>query len=71
MWHPSLEWTWKWVLRLVLPIVTYMLGQVVYWLWFDNVQHHNPELTLAGSIMLAFVTAVVGLWALAAWLTLD
>jgi hypothetical protein len=61
----------RWILRLALPILVYLSGQVLYWIWFDNV-YGPPDLGgfLAG-IPLAIVAIAAAIWAVGVWSSAD
>jgi hypothetical protein len=61
----------RWILRLVLPVLVYLSGQVLYWIWFDNV-YGPPDLGgfLAGAPLLV-VAIAAGIWAIGVWSSAD
>jgi hypothetical protein len=61
----------RWILRLALPVLVYLSGQVLYWIWFDNV-YGPPDLGgfLAG-IPLAVVAIAAAIWAVGVWSATD
>jgi len=47
---------WHWVVRLVLPVLVFLAGQVLYWLWFDNIYARNWA-NIVGGFWIAFTLA--------------
>jgi hypothetical protein len=56
-----------WVSRLALPAITYLLGQVLYWLWFDNLDVDNHVGVLIGGLSLSVVLLLVLVLTLTSW----
>jgi hypothetical protein len=63
----SLERVVLWVSRLALPAITYLLGQVLYWLWFDNLDVDNHVGVLIGGLSLSVVLLLVLVLTLTSW----
>jgi hypothetical protein len=63
----SLERVVLWVSRLALPAIAYLLGQVLYWLWFDELHAGNHTADLIGGLSLGVVFVLVLVLALASW----
>ena len=61
---------WPWVVRLVLPVLLYLAGQVLYWLWFDNIYAYNWA-NVVGGLWIAFTMAIIVLWTVCAWLATE
>jgi hypothetical protein len=68
---PRNERVWRWVLRLVLPLLAGLVGLVVYWLWFDSAAGGHRWLQIIGGVPLAFEIALVALWAAGSWYFKD
>lgn len=56
-----------WVSRLALPAIAYLLGQVLYWLWFDNLDVDNHVGVLIGGLSLSVVLLLVLVLTLTSW----
>lgn len=67
---PALSNVWTWVVRLVLPVVLYLAGQVLYWIWIDNVYAHNWT-SIVGGVWIAFTMAMIALWLLCVWISTE
>jgi hypothetical protein len=63
----SLERVVLWVSRLALPAIAYSLGQVLYWLWFDNLYVDNHVGDLIGGLSLSVVLVLVLVLTLTSW----
>jgi hypothetical protein len=57
---------WHWVVRLVLPVLVFLAGQVLYWLWFDNIYARNWA-NIVGGFWIAFTLAIIMVWLVCAW----
>jgi hypothetical protein len=64
------EHIWIWLLRLVLPIVLGLCGQLISWMWFNNT-YGLDAWSIAGGILLILVAVPVALWAWHSWLPLE
>jgi hypothetical protein len=57
----------RWALRLLLPLILALCGQLVFWMWFDNV--YGPDVwSVVGGSVLAVVSVPVALWTWHSWL---
>lgn len=56
-----------WVSRLALPAIAYLLGQVLYWLWFDDFYVDNRVGDLIGGLVLAVALVPVLVLTLTSW----
>lgn len=56
-----------WVSRLALPAIAYLLGQVLYWLWFDDLYVDNRVGDLIGGLVLAVALVPVLVLTLTSW----
>jgi hypothetical protein len=65
------ERIWRWTLRLALPLLLFLSGKVLYWIWFDNVYGSVDGCDIVGGLVLAIGAAVVALWALGSWCSED
>jgi hypothetical protein len=65
------DWTrfWLWILRLSLPVIIALAGQVLYWMWFDHSPGEGRWWSVIGTIPLGFGTALVSLWAFSIWMS--
>ena len=61
---------WRWVVRLVLPVLILLAGQVLYWIWFDNTYASNWA-SVVGGCWIAFTMAIILVWLVCAWLATD
>jgi hypothetical protein len=57
----------RWALRLLLPLILALCGQLIFWMWFDDVYGPNTWSIVGGSL-LAAVTIPVALWTWYSWL---
>src|SRR5690348_6129143 len=64
------EHLWIWLLRLVLPIVLGLCGQLISWMWFNNT-YGLDAWSVAGGVLLVLVALPVALWAWHSWLPLE
>jgi len=58
------------MLRLLLPLIVALCGQLVFWMWFDDVYHGGDWSTLSG-VLLSVVGIAVSCWACRAWMARD
>ncbi len=65
------ERIWRWTLRLALPLLIFLSGKVLYWIWFDNVYGRVDWCDIVGGLALAVGAAVVALWAFGSWCSED
>lgn len=63
----SLERIVLWVSRLALPVIAYLIGQVLYWLWFDNPHVGNHLGDMIGGLSLGVVLVLVLVLTLTSW----
>jgi hypothetical protein len=63
----SLERVVLWVSRLALPMTGYLLGQVLYWLWFDNLHVGNHIGNMIGGLSLSVVLVLVLVLTVTSW----
>lgn len=56
-----------WASRFALPAIACLLGQVLYWLWFDDLYVDNHVGNLIGGMSLSVVLMLVLVLALASW----
>lgn len=56
-----------WVSTLALPAIAYLLGQVLYWLWFDDPYVDNRVGDLIGGLVLAVALVPVLVLTLTSW----
>lgn len=56
-----------WGSRLALPVIAYLLAQILYWLWFDNLYVGNHVGNLIGGMSLGVVFVLVLVLAFASW----
>jgi hypothetical protein len=61
---------WHWVVRLVLPVLVFLAGQVLYWLWFDNIYARNWA-NIVGGFWIAFTLAIILVWLVCAWFATE
>jgi hypothetical protein len=66
-----IERIWRWVLRLVLPLLAGLSGLAIYWLWFDHHPGVHRWLEIIVSLPLAGEAAFVMLWAAGSWYFKD
>ncbi len=59
-----------WMLRLLLPLIVALCGQLIFWMWFDDVYRGGTWSILSGGL-LTVVAVAVSCWAGRAWLTHD
>jgi hypothetical protein len=59
-----------WMLRLLLPLIVVLCGQLVFWMWFDDVYRGGTWSIMSG-VLLMVVGLAVSCWAGRAWLTRD
>jgi hypothetical protein len=64
------ERIWLWMLRLVLPIILGLCGQLIFWMWFNNVYGLNAW-SVVGGVLLGGVAVLVALWAWHSWLPFE
>src|SRR6185437_3714787 len=57
----------RWALRLLLPLILALCGQLIFWMWFDDIYGPNTWSIVGGSL-LALVTVPVALWTWYSWL---
>jgi hypothetical protein len=57
----------RWALRLLLPLILALCGQLIFWMWFDDIYGPNAW-SIAGGCVLALVALPVGLWTWHSWL---
>jgi hypothetical protein len=57
----------RWALRLLLPMILALCGQLIFWMWFDDIYGPNVWSIVGGSL-LAMVAVPVALWAWHSWL---
>jgi hypothetical protein len=62
---------WQWTLRLALPLLLFLSGKVLYWIWFDNVYGGVDACDIVGGLALAVCAVVVALWAVGSWCSED
>ncbi|WIM09292.1 hypothetical protein [Enhydrobacter sp.] len=56
-----------WASRLALPAIAGLLGQVLYWFWFDDLYIGHRVERLIGGLSLGIVLVLVLVLALASW----
>ena len=61
---------WRWIVRLVLPVLILLAGQVLYWIWFDNIYTSNWA-SVVGGCWIAFTMAIILVWLVCAWLATE
>ena len=65
------ELIWRWTLRLALPLLLFLSGRVLYWIWFDNVYAQVVGCDVEGGLALATGASVVAVRALGSWCSQD
>jgi hypothetical protein len=56
-----------WSSRLVFPVITYLLGQALYWLWFDSSSTANRLGNVVSGLSLIVVFVPAGISSLLSW----
>jgi hypothetical protein len=54
-----------------LPLLLFLSGKVLYWIWFDNVYAQVVGCDVEGGLALATGASVVAVWALGSWCSQD
>lgn len=62
---------WRWTLRLALPLLTFLTGLALYWIWFDHAYGGTEWTTFVVGLPLAIEGAAVALWSISAWSSND
>ena len=62
---------WRWTLRLALPLLTFLTGLALYWIWFDHAYGGTEWTTFVVGLPLAVEGAAVALWSISAWSSND
>jgi hypothetical protein len=62
---------WRWTLRLALPLLTFLTGLALYWIWFDHAYGGTEWTTFVVGLPLAIEGAAVALWSVSAWTSND
>lgn len=62
---------WRWTLRLALPLLTFLTGLALYWIWFDHAYGGTEWTTFVVGLPLAIEGAAVALWSVSAWSSND
>jgi hypothetical protein len=62
---------WRWILRLALPVLAFLSGLVLYWIWFDQAYGGTEWTTIVVGLPLAVEAAAVALWSVSAWSSND
>ena len=62
---------WRWILRLALPLLAFLSGLVLYWIWFDQAYGGTEWTTIVVGLPLAVEAAAVALWSVSAWSSND
>jgi hypothetical protein len=61
----------RWIIRLALPILIYLSGQVLYWIWVDNVYGPPGWQGFLSGLPLVIVAVAATIWAIAIWSSGD
>ena len=62
---------WRWTLRIALPLLTFLTGLALYWIWFDQAYGGTEWTTIIVGLPLAIEAAAVALWSVSAWSSND
>lgn len=62
---------WRWILRLALPLLVFLTGLVLYWIWFDQAYGGIGWTTIIVGLPLAFEAVAAALWSVSAWCSND
>lgn len=62
---------WRWTLRIALPLLTFLTGLALYWIWFDHAYGGTEWTTFVVGLPLAVEGAAVALWSISAWSSND
>ncbi len=62
---------WRWTLRLALPLLVFVSGLALYWIWFDHAFGVTRWDTIVVGLPLAIEAAAVSLWSVSVWCSTD
>jgi hypothetical protein len=62
---------WRWTLRLALPLLVFLSGLVLYWIWFDRAYGVIGWDTIVVGLPLAIEAGAVALWSVGVWCSKD